>query len=86
MSRKPSPTTGRGEIRADALYPIGVFLRRLGIGRHSLTALAGKGYPSGQSASAFSLTGGEALDTLRRLWQQQGDDRQAAGDGGSGDE
>ena len=82
---KPKQSQGRGEIRADALYPIGVFLRRLGIGRHSLTALRRQGLPVHSIGQRLFIDGSEALDTLRRLWQQDGD-RQTAGDGGSGNE
>ena len=39
--RKPTPLHGRGEIRGDAIYPISVLMKRLGIARNSLTSLHG---------------------------------------------
>ena len=41
--RKPAPLHGRGEIRGDAVYPITVFMRRLGIARNTLNSLRRRG-------------------------------------------
>ena len=43
--RKPSPLHGRGEIRADAVYPVTVLMKRLGIARNTLTSLRRRGLP-----------------------------------------
>ena len=69
--RKSKPSQGRGELRADALYPIGVFLRRLGIGRHSLTALRRQGLPVRAIGTRLFIDGSEALAMLRRQWQAE---------------
>jgi hypothetical protein len=86
---RPRPQShGRGPIEADALYPLSVFLRRLGIGRHSLTALRRRGLPLRSIGQRLFIDGREALDMLRRLWEQdeagekQEGDQAAAGDGG----
>lgn len=65
--RKPKGQ-GRGELRADAIYPLGVFLKRLGIGRHSLTALRRQGLPVRAIGTRLFVDGSEALATLRRIW------------------
>ena len=41
--RPPKPLQGRGEIRGDAVYPIGVLMRRLDISRNTLTSLRRQG-------------------------------------------
>jgi len=62
-------------VQADALYPIGVFMRRLGIGRHSLTSLRRQGLPVRSIGQRLFVDGSEAVATLRRLWQaDQGTD------------
>lgn len=43
--RKPTPLQGRGEIRGDAVYPISVLMRRLGIARNTLSSLRRRGLP-----------------------------------------
>ena len=63
------PSQGRGELRADAIYPLSVFLRRLGIGRHSLTSLRRQGLPVRSIGQRLFVDGTEALDMLRRLWR-----------------
>jgi hypothetical protein len=72
MSRCPSAHrrsgTARGDIEAQAIYPLAVFLRRLGIGRHSLTALRRQGLPVHAIGTRLFVDGGEAIDTLRRIW------------------
>ncbi|MEN6407016.1 MAG: hypothetical protein ABFC77_11155 [Thermoguttaceae bacterium] len=72
---------GRGELRADALYPVGVFLRRLGIGRHSLTALRRQGLPVRTIGTRLMIDGGEALAFLRRQWQEPSGDQGGQADG-----
>jgi hypothetical protein len=67
--RKPKQSQGRGELRADALYPLAVFMRRLGIGRHSLTSLRRQGLPVRSIGQRLFVDGSEALDALRRIWQ-----------------
>lgn len=43
-------------------------MRRLGIGRHSLTALRRQGLPVRMIGTRAFVDGSEALETLRRLW------------------
>lgn len=68
---------GRGELRADALYPLAVFLRRLGIGRHSLAALRRRGLPLHTIGRRQFIDGEEAIKFLRELWAK-GDGNQKA--------
>jgi hypothetical protein len=89
MKGRKLTAQGRGELRADALYPLPVFLRRLGIGRHSLTALRRAGLPVRSIGTRLMIDGQEALDFLRRSWQQPAGDQgkavsimEQAGDGG----
>ena len=41
--RKPRSLHGRGEVRSDSIYPVQVLIRRLGIGRTTLTSLRRRG-------------------------------------------
>ena len=59
---------GRGAIEAQAIYSLSVFLQRLGIGRHSSTALRRQGRPVHAIGTRLSIDGAEAIDTLRRIW------------------
>ena len=59
---------GRGSVEAQAIYPLAVFLRRLGIGRHSLTALRQQGLPVHAIGTRLFVDGREAIDTLRQIW------------------
>ena len=79
LGRKPSPTTGRGLIKAQAIYPLPVFLKRLGIGRHSLAALRRRGLQVRPIGQRLFIDGAEALGTLRKLWAEA--DGTAAGGG-----
>jgi hypothetical protein len=83
-SRTKRPS-GRGELRADAIYPLGVFLRRLGIGRHSLTALRRQGLPVRSIGPRLFIDGSEALATLRRLWGADEGSDDPAGSPGKAD-
>jgi len=67
---KPRSTTGRGPIEANALYPLQVFLRRLGIGRHSLTGLRKRGLPVRMIGTRAIIDGTEAIEALRKIWKQ----------------
>ena len=71
MSRGTEPITNRGSIEAGALYPVAVFLKRLGIGRHSLTALRQRGLRVRMIGTRAFVDGQEALATLRRLWDEE---------------
>jgi len=71
MSRRPSPPTGRGPIEADAIYPVATFLRRLGIGRHSLTAMRRAGLPVRFIGRRAMVDGQEALEFLRQVWRSE---------------
>jgi hypothetical protein len=59
----------RGEVRADAIYPLSVFLRRLGIGRASLNALRKRGLQVHPIGRRLFVDGGQAIVFLRRLWE-----------------
>ena len=72
-------TQGRGPIAADEIYPLSVFLKRLGVGRHSLTALRRQGLPLRPIGTRLFIDGSEALDTLRRIWKQGRADTQSDG-------
>ena len=63
----------RGSIRADEVLPISVFLRRLGIGRNSLTALRRRGLRVHAIGRRLFVDGAEAVAFLRSLWE--GEDR-----------
>ena len=69
---------GRGPIEAHAIYPLRTFLARLGLGRHSLTALRKQGLQVRFIGRRAFIDGAEALNTLRRLWQQDAE-QQAGG-------
>lgn len=73
---RPSPTTGRGPIEAHAIYPVGVFLRRLNLGRHSLAAMRKRGLPLRPIGRRLFIDGQEALEFLRRTWRSN--DQEAA--------
>jgi len=71
-TRIQRPTiTGRGPVEAEALYPLNSFMRRLGIGRHSLTAMRRKGLPVRLIGTRMFIDGREALDFLRRYWADE---------------
>ena len=71
--RLPRPLRGRGEIRADALYPLGVLLRKLGIARNTLTSMRRRGLPVHFiSRRSAVVDGSELLAFLRREWATEG--------------
>lgn len=77
--RKPNPLHGRGEVRADSLYPLSVLCRRLGIGRNTLTSMRRRGLPVRSLGRRCALIdGGELLAFLRGEWQANPD--QGSGD------
>jgi len=59
----------RGPIEAHAIYPVSVFVNRLGIGRVSLTALRKQGLELHPIGRRLFVDGGEAITFLRGLWQ-----------------
>jgi hypothetical protein len=64
--RKPKPTQGRGSIDGNAVYPVAVLLRRLGISRNSLTSLRRRGLPVRNLGRRCAIVcGWEFLDFLR---------------------
>jgi len=72
--RPPKPTQGRGEIRSDALYPISVLLRRLGISRNSLTSMRRRGLKTRFiTAKCGLIDGREFIEFLRAEWQRESD-------------
>jgi hypothetical protein len=73
--RPPKPQQGRGEIRADALYPLGVILRKLGIARGTLTSLRRQGLKVHFLGRRCGLVdGAELIQFLRTQWQQEGNE------------
>lgn len=68
--KRPSANSGRGPIVADAIYPVETFTKRLGIGRHSMTALRRRGLPVRAIGQRLFVDGAEALMALRRLWSE----------------
>ena len=70
--RPPKPLQGRGEIRADALYPLGVVMRRLGISRNTLTSLRGRGLPVHFVGRRCGMVdGAELIAFLRNQWKNE---------------
>lgn len=73
--RKPTPLHGRGEIRGDAIYPINVLMRRLGIARNSLASLRRRGLPVHTIGRRCALVfGWELLAFLRAESDQSNND------------
>jgi len=70
--RKPSPLHGRGEIRGDAVYPISVLMRKLGIARNTLSSLRRRGLPVHSIGRRCSLVYGWELLAFLRSSQDQG--------------
>jgi len=77
MKRSRINSPGRGPIQADALYPVSAFMRRLGIGRHSLTALRRRGLPVRPIGTRMFIDGAEALEFLRGQWADEERQRKA---------
>lgn len=76
--RKPRALHGRGEVRADSLYPVQVLLRRLGIGRNTLTSLRRRGLPVHSLGRRCTLIdGGELVRFLRAQWAANGEPRKS---------
>lgn len=70
--RPPKPLQGRGEIRADALYPLGVLLRKLGISRNTLTSLRRRGLNVHFLGRRCGLVdGSELIAFLRATWKSE---------------
>lgn len=65
--------TRKGHIDAHSVYPLQTFMLRLGIGRHSLTALRRRGLPVRRIGTRAFVDGKEALETLRRVWGEEGE-------------
>lgn len=64
--RKPNPLHGRGEIRADSIYPVTVLMRRLGIARNTLAGLRRRGLPVHLLGRRCTFVfGNELIDFLR---------------------
>jgi hypothetical protein len=77
--RPPKPVQGRGEIRADALYPLGLLIRRLGISRNTITSLRRRGLPVHFLGRRCGLVnGGEMIAFLRNQWKNEAE---ASGEG-----
>lgn len=71
--RPPRPVQqGRGEVRSDAIYPLGVLLRKLGISRNTLTSLRRRGLPVRFIGRRCGLVdGAELIAFLRAEWQKE---------------
>jgi hypothetical protein len=73
--RPPRPLQGRGEIAADRVYPLGVLMRRLGVGRNTLTSLRRQGLKVHFLGRRCGLIdGAELIQFLRTQWQQEGNE------------
>jgi hypothetical protein len=66
----------RGPIEEHAVYPLATFLKRLGIGRHSLTAMRKRGLPVRSIGRRTFIDGAEALEFLRAMWNAEGNSDQ----------
>ena len=65
--RKPAPLHGRSEVRADAVYPVSVLLRRLGVSRNTLASLRRRGLPVHCLGRRCTYVfGSDLLDFLRQ--------------------
>ena len=63
---------GRGEIRADALYPLGVLMRKLGIARNTLASLRRQGLKVHFVGRRCGLVdGAELIAFLREQWKNK---------------
>ena len=70
--RPPKPVQGRGEIRSDALYPLGVLMRKLGIARNTLTSLRRQGLPVRFiNRRSAVVDGAELIAFLRDQWKNK---------------
>lgn len=69
-ARKSAQLHGRGEIRSDAIYPIIVAMRRLGIGRTTLTGLRDQGLPIHQLGRRCTYVFGSELIEFLKAHQQ----------------
>jgi hypothetical protein len=71
--RPPKPLTGpRGEIRADALYPVSVLLKKLGVGRNTLSSLRRRGLKVHHLSGKSTLVDGfELIEFLRKEWAKE---------------
>jgi hypothetical protein len=76
--RPPKPLQGRGPIEGNAVYPIGIFLRRLGISRNTLTSLRKRGLPVRHLGRRCAIVcGWEFIDFLRAENANQASDEAA---------
>ncbi len=65
--RKPKALNGRGEVRSEAVYPLTVLMKRLGIARNTLSSLRRRGLPVHFLGRRCALVyGWELLAFLRR--------------------
>jgi hypothetical protein len=69
-TRKSAQLHGRGEIRSDAIYPIIVVMRRLGIGRSTLTTMRRQGLSVRQLGRRCTYVFGSELIEFLKTQQQ----------------
>ena len=76
VSRTPSINrrSARGPLERNAVYPLTVFLKRLGIGRTSLTRLRQAGLPVHFIGRQLYIDGEEAINFLRLFWRTEDKD------------
>jgi hypothetical protein len=61
-----------GAIDANSIYPVVVFLRKLGICRNSLSAMRRQGLPVREiNARRLAVDGAEAVAWFRSQWQSK---------------
>ncbi|MEI8372471.1 MAG: hypothetical protein WCJ35_06520 [Planctomycetota bacterium] len=83
--RKPSPLHGRGEIRGDAVYPISVLMKRLGIARNTLSSLRRRGLPVHSIGRRCAIVYGWELLAFLRSESDQGSNGAMDQDANNGD-
>ena len=70
---------GRGEIRGDALYPISVLQRKLGISRNTLTSLRRRGLKVHFVGRRCGMVdGAELIAFLRQQWKNEAEAKDTA--------
>jgi hypothetical protein len=73
MKTQPRAAARLDCISRDAIYPLPVFLRRLGLGRHSFRELRRLGLPVFMFGRRAYIDGAKAVECLRALAEQHTD-------------
>jgi hypothetical protein len=79
--RRPKPVPGRDAIYGDALYPVTVLLRKLGLSRGTLSSMRRRGLPIRHvNRRCAVVLGSELIQFLRKEWTGEAE---AGGETGS---